>query len=591
MNALVWAVLALASVALRDEAGATVLLWMPSGITVGALFAAPVRRWPTILCTFFPVQVAVFTFNGTAPGMAALYSLAALSQASVAAWLSVRVLESRRNEPSRFRQVVGLFGAAMIGSLVGTCLAFGMRDEQTLAEFSWWFFANVIGIMTVAPIYLKIRRALLTRGRGINREAVRELALVIPLFGLLSFLVLEYQTLALAPLVVTALVLITFRYGHQSSAISVLAFAVAATVVSMHHGNAAPAADLSQREATLTLQAWMMILLATRLPLAAMMARSEGLQMELLERNAQMHESLMLFDLAEETAGIGRWRLNLVTGEQDWSPKMLELTGIPENLGPDPGDVSDMMPDGGEEFYGAIRDNRENRDTYSFSYRVKPPNQTERILRIAILNEFDLTGKRISVFGVAMDVTEQVRREEALDLARSRAVRLAAEAQKLANTDPLTSLPNRRCTFGRLESMIEVAETRDGALAAIMFDVDHFKQVNDVYGHQTGDEVLVQVAELARRQARSGDLVGRIGGEEFVWLLPGISEDASPRLAERLRRSVESGIEGSTLPDVTVSIGIANFRKGDSGESLLARADAALYEAKESGRNQVKRAA
>ncbi|WAT17892.1 diguanylate cyclase [Aurantiacibacter sp. MUD11] len=322
-----------------------------------------------------------------------------------------------------------------------------------------------------------------------------------------------------------------------------------------------------------------------------MLLKREELQLQLIERNSKMHESLMLFDLAEETAGIGRWRLDLVTGEQDWSPKMLELNGLDRALAPDPGNVRPLLPDGGEELFSQIAQHREDREPFAFDYRIKPPGETERILRIAVQNEFDMLGKRIGVFGVAMDVTEQIRREEALDLARGRAVRLAAEAQKLANTDPLTGLPNRRCTFGRLEAMIDVASKRGGTLTAIMFDVDHFKQVNDTFGHQTGDEVLVQVAEIARRQARAGDAVGRIGGEEFVWLLPGLPDASSRKLAERLRRSVEAGIEGSALPEVTISVGIAHFRPGDSESSLLARADEALYGAKEGGRNQVQRAA
>jgi diguanylate cyclase (GGDEF)-like protein len=103
--------------------------------------------------------------------------------------------------------------------------------------------------------------------------------------------------------------------------------------------------------------------------------------------------------------------------------------------------------------------------------------------------------------------------------------------------------------------------------------------------------VIQQVANFARAQARKGDVVGRIGGEDFVWLLPGVDAAAARTLAERLRKSVEGGIEGSDLPDVTISVGLAQWTKRDSGEDLLAHADAALYDAKNNGRNQVRRAA
>ena len=579
------------SLTLSDAGGMAVPLWAPAGVAVAAFHLCSLRSWPWLLAAMFAAQTGLWLTDGMSLSQASMLALAELAQSTLAAYLSFRVLGGRAIQPTKFRQVMGLFGAVIAATLVSVGLLAMTMPEPVFAQLSHLALANVIGILTVTPIYIRMRHRLLSRSHNIDSSAVRELVLLLPLIAILSFAVLAYKPLVFAPLLVTTIVMITFRFGDGSSSLAVMVFAAVSMVVTLRYGSPLPTTSLPKETASLLFQCWMMILLATRLPLVAMLFKREELRLELVERNAQMHESLLLFDLAEETAGIGRWQLDLLTGEQDWSPKMMELTGVPIELGSDPGDVSDFMPDRGEEFFRQIMDNRDNRDTYTFTYRVKPPDATERILRISILNEFDMTGKRISVFGVALDVTEQVRREEALDLARARAVRLAAEAQKLANTDPLTSLPNRRCTFGRLESMIEAASTSDGSLTAIMFDVDHFKRVNDVYGHQTGDEVLVQMAELARRQARAGDVVGRIGGEEFVWLISAMDEDAARKLAERLRHSVESGMEGSNLPDVTVSIGVAHFRPGDDETSLLARADAALYEAKEGGRNQVKRAA
>jgi diguanylate cyclase (GGDEF)-like protein len=103
--------------------------------------------------------------------------------------------------------------------------------------------------------------------------------------------------------------------------------------------------------------------------------------------------------------------------------------------------------------------------------------------------------------------------------------------------------------------------------------------------------VLVRLAELARQQARGDDLIGRIGGEEFVWVLPGIGPPGARELAERLRSVIEHGSADRDLPRVTVSMGLAQFRAGDTADKLLARADGALYVAKEGGRNKVHRAA
>jgi diguanylate cyclase (GGDEF)-like protein len=124
-----------------------------------------------------------------------------------------------------------------------------------------------------------------------------------------------------------------------------------------------------------------------------------------------------------------------------------------------------------------------------------------------------------------------------------------------------------------------------------MLDADHFKRINDTYGHQTGDEVLRKVAEIARQEIRAEDLVGRIGGEEFVCILSGMSGREARALAERLCRAIAKGTERAISPTVTISLGLALLRDGDSLETLMRRADAALYEAKEGGRNQVRRAA
>lgn len=371
----------------------------------------------------------------------------------------------------------------------------------------------------------------------------------------------------------------------------VLVYALIAASLSVVAGSPMPFLEVPRAEAMLVIQSWMLTMLVTALPIAAMVLKRQELQRELLAKNRQMRESLALFDLAEETANIGRWRLDLVTGKQDWSPKMLEMNGLPRSLALDPGDVRGRLPDGGKQVFSEIARNRDSLDPFTFTYHIRPTNQLERILRMSMLNEFDSPGKRVAVFGVAMDVAEQVRREEALEVARGRAMRLATEAQKLANADPLTDLPNRRCTFSKLDAMILVAENCGNPLSAIIFDIDHFKAVNDTFGHQIGDEVIQKVAQIARAQGRKGDVVGRIGGKEFVWLIAGSPNITVSQLAERLRASVEQGFRDSHLPQVTISAGIAYFRQGASYESLLARADAGLYAAKGAGRNQVERAA
>src|SRR5579872_2024026 len=162
----------------------------------------------------------------------------------------------------------------------------------------------------------------------------------------------------------------------------------------------------------------------------------------------------------------------------------------------------------------------------------------------------------------------------------------------LALTDELTGLYNRRYVFAHLNELI-ARVNNDGIseTSLMMFDVDHFKQVNDKFGHPGGDDALRQLADRALRGVRSIDLVARLGGEEFVVVMPETALSAAVMVAERLRRSVANEpflihTAGDRIP-VTISLGVAVARQGDTVDTLLQRADDALYQAKNGGRNKV----
>lgn len=163
---------------------------------------------------------------------------------------------------------------------------------------------------------------------------------------------------------------------------------------------------------------------------------------------------------------------------------------------------------------------------------------------------------------------------------------LKGELECLVVADPLTGTFNRRKFHQALDRAISNAERHEHHFALLMIDIDHFKQINDRYGHQVGDEVLRSVCTLIGESVRSTDELFRVGGEEFC-LLANIEMDqyAGP-LAEKLRDVVASH-SFPVVGKVTVSIGIADFRVGDTQESIYARADNAMYEAKRNGRNCV----
>ena len=182
-----------------------------------------------------------------------------------------------------------------------------------------------------------------------------------------------------------------------------------------------------------------------------------------------------------------------------------------------------------------------------------------------------------------------IQRAHLLEVARADNARLAA----LAQTDPLTGVLNRRALMERLGGELDRARRYGHAVAVLMLDLDHFKQVNDTLGHLVGDGVLRELGELLRSAVRTADFVARYGGEEFVLVLPETNLEGAVAFADRLRERVEAhqfGFAPTGVLRLSASIGVAIFPAPRIGtaEDLLAAADTLLYKAKADGRNRVR---
>jgi len=161
------------------------------------------------------------------------------------------------------------------------------------------------------------------------------------------------------------------------------------------------------------------------------------------------------------------------------------------------------------------------------------------------------------------------------------------DAKELTLVDPLTGLQNRRVMLANLEKYIVLAERHNRNLSIIMMDLDHFKKFNDNYGHQAGDRLLIQIADIMRGLVRKSGHIVRYGGEEFLVMLPETDQNDAYQVAERIRTTV-----GEQTP-VTISLGIASFQQGQKGlttHDLIRDADTALYRAKQLGRNRIEKA-
>jgi diguanylate cyclase (GGDEF)-like protein len=207
------------------------------------------------------------------------------------------------------------------------------------------------------------------------------------------------------------------------------------------------------------------------------------------------------------------------------------------------------------------------------------------------MNALRVFCKRVEIgdLGGAYDLEDDARPDELTLLARSLDT-MRGRLIELIGTDPLTGCLNRRALETRLRREWRQAKRRGSVLAILVVDVDHFKQINDSYGHPVGDMVLQELSEIMKTTARETDAVSRVGGDEFVIVLPDTAWQGAMAFAERLRRNVdEHTFGGDELLEITISVGVAHARGTDAltAEELLEHADRNLYKAKDGGRNRI----
>jgi two-component system cell cycle response regulator len=245
--------------------------------------------------------------------------------------------------------------------------------------------------------------------------------------------------------------------------------------------------------------------------------------------------------------------------------------------------------------------NLRNQDALRLCSQLRSTKQTRQIPILLVIEEdqIDRLAKGFDL-GVNDYLVKPIDQNELLARARTQIRRWRYHGRlrktyersiEMALTDSLTGLYNRRYLAAHLDGQISRVERGGKALSLIMFDIDFFKRVNDTYGHAAGDAVLRELADRVSGNLRSFDTVARMGGEEFVIVMPDTNVAIASAVAERLRHDVED--TGFTVPGVsaklsiTISIGVATAQDtGDTSEAILKRADDALYRAKETGRNR-----
>jgi diguanylate cyclase (GGDEF)-like protein len=571
----------LASLSLYATKGADNIaaVWPPSGYFLALLLLMPARARVAAFAAMAAASIGANMIEGIHATAAVAYTVANAAEATIALWLI------RRREPGEMSfmvpQAVGRFCVAALAASAASAVVATLLTRNGVDFFLSWTTTVALGMLIVTPPIVMLAR--MVTSNALNNVPTAMKVEGIALLTIAAFVTgasFSQSDFPVTFLPCVALIVAAYRLGPFGAAAGMLIVAIIASLLTGQGYGPIAAMDESQKVEVLFLQFYLVTMLFIALPLAALLV----VQRRLAKRLEQSNRWLLQ---AEAAALVGHWRVDLVRWTIQWSDQTYRVHGLEPGIPVDVDySVEQYLPDDRVAVRKALEDAVRSGEPFVFQGRILRADGEIRHVKSHGSIEMGRRGKAVGIFGTVQDVTDTVENARILESARS-------AAERIANTDMLTGLPNRRHTLSFLDQALRRAVQEGAPLAVAIFDIDHFKAINDQHGHAAGDEVIRRVGQRAKASLRDDDMVGRYGGEEFVCILQCRSALSAELVAERVRKAVYADDEGvaAGLPAVTVSIGLAVYAGEVSIEDLLQRADKALYAAKREGRNRLRMAA
>lgn len=586
--AVVYYACAALALAMSEKTAGPAVIWPASGILLAAILLAPPTRSPLLLAGAGLASMAANLQFGVSLVEAAGFTVANLVEPIVAAWF----LRAPQPRHALFTTQLGLLRlslAALIASATSSMLA-TLVTGPSPAFAAAWMLSDLLGILIIVPFVVLAAdsaRAGVTKWGAGTRDTIGWFLLLAGV-SVATFAQTSFPTL-FVPMMV--LLLMVFRLGALGGAAGIVGIAaIGAVATGTAHG---PVSMITAGRDThvIFFQLYLLSLFASALPIAALLVARDRLSDELAAQNR-------LLTLAESTAHVGHWRLDMRDGSLLWSEETFQIYGLSPDTVPSPElALAGYHVDDRRRIAAVLDGVMADGSPFDLSARLMRPDGEVRHLVSRGGAERGYSGDIVALFGILQDVTDHVKAAAALRAALAAAENAAEQATIAAETDSLTGLANRRKVMDVLDHAIERATSPGHDLSLAIFDLDHFKTINDTYGHGVGDQVLQRVARDARAALRDRGLVGRLGGEEFVLVLPGAGSQQAFGLAEEVRRAIEATtIASREGPRVSASFGVATLAvrsnlRDAAAKDLLTRADKALYAAKCAGRNTLRQAA
>ncbi len=561
-------------------------MWPPSGLLLGVLLLNRGDRWPGIILACAAASAAANYMAHSDPLLTAGFTVANMIESV----LVIRLLGKEARQFGAFgepHRIIRFAASVIAGGLTSAAIATYFVGGWSFGVFVSWATTVILGMLIVTPIIVTTAHYMNRRRRPVSRAEILSSVVALGLVGTVTMLVFTQATYPLLFVPLAAVIMVTYLFGPPGAAASVFVIAVIGSIATTNGLGPIPALEGDRYINVLFFQFFLGVALLSSFPLAALLAqRANNL--------ADLEHSNRMLEMAERAAHVGHWRVDLRTNKLVWSAEVYRIHGYDSAYQPTvPAAIQAYHRDDRKRVLACLKETADTGVPFKFDARlVRKDGSIRHISSSGDMERHPVTGQPAAVVGMFMDVTDRVNSLSQLELARKAAEVEARNAAILAETDQLTGLANRRKILEDLRGEIARAEAFGEPLAIAVLDVDHFKNINDTLGHAAGDEVLTRLGQIFTRSLRSSDRVGRVGGEEFVLVRPGMTADTATPLAERLRAEIadlewpEAGLD-----QVTVSIGIAGHSRGLGDRALMLAADLALYSAKRDGRNLLRVAA
>ena len=563
------------TISLTRFEGGVALVWLASAVIVAHLSSRPARAWPLPLAACALSSAVATSLFGVGPAAAPALALVNIAEAALVVAL-LRRLGVRSGYFDSLNNVLlfaGVAGAAAaLTALPGAGLVAWATGTPFTSNAINWFTGHLLGTFVLSPFATLIYAGEIRSWvRSVDRTRAAEAAALIGLVAAAVFATFWQRGLPLLFLPMLPMLIAAFRLGRFGASTSLLLLTMISAVLTVEGRGPISLLDVPIGLKTHFYQFYLAVSVMTLLPAAAHLRERKSLLDRLQESEARLRAIL-------EHSGDAIFSIG--------------TSGTIRFVSPAAGALFGCAPDdlvGRNAFDLVLAEDRPQVDAVMRQAFAAPERTFIAEFRSLLPNGdivwheshsralCDGSGRAVAFVSSVRDISSRKAREARLSAA--------------ASSDPLTGLLNRRGFEAALDATVGAQSAR-GCIA--LLDLDHFKSVNDRYGHAAGDAVLRRIGELGRASLRNGDLMARVGGEEFVLLLREVQVPAAEAICERFRARI--GAEAFLLDDgtsirVTASIGIAELGPNDATAAVLKRADDALYCAKAAGRNRLMRAA